>query len=406
MASPHFVIDYRRLRRASALTGAADGMIAVALPLLAAGLTSNPLAIAGVMAIQHLPWVLAEYAGQVLNIQADRRTIVGLTNTLRALVAVTLGGLSVQHDESIVMLYVAALILGIGEALTDEAEDETLDILLEGAIPADAHSTLRSRGMTTLALIGLPMGGLLYGIASPAPFMVAMVAYSLAALLALFVKTAIKPTGSLSSKSREVLETQGLPHSARPVVLIASVTAVATSAVMGVFVLYATTTLTVDAPTYGLLLAAFAASSYMGGQLAPWVGERFGIAQSISAALATTGIGYVITSLLAGQSSLLPLIPLIATSGTAMCAGILLRAMFQTTHVAVGKSVGDEALRSFHLATWSAISVGALLGGITVQISGFPTLFLVMGGLIIVGAALATTLRLSTPSSPARQSVI
>lgn len=384
------------------MTGVADGITAVALPLLAAGLTRHPPTIAGVMAIQHLPWVIAEYAGEDLRTRGDRRTVVGLANTLRALVAVLLGGLSVVNNESIPVIYLAALILGVGEALTDEAEDETLDVLLDAAAASDARSTLRSRGMTGLALAGLPLGGLLYDVAAAAPFMLSMAGYAVAGLLALGVQTTIHPrTDSRTPARRQQSPRQGVPHFARPVIAVASIAAGTTSACLSVFVLYATDTLALDAPTYGMVLAGFAAGSFVGSRLAPWVGEGLGIATGIAASMATTGLGYGLTSLFAGHSAQRA-IPFLALSSTgAMCAGVLLRAMFQATFIAAGRTVDTTALRSFHLATWSAIALGAMTGGILVETSGFPTLFLVMGGLAVVGGALATTLRVSPSTSTA-----
>lgn len=384
------------------MTGVADGITAVALPLLAAGLTGHPPTIAGVMAIQHLPWVVAEYAGEDLRAHGDRRTVVGLANTLRALVAVLLGGLSLVNKESIPVIYLAALILGVGEALTDEAEDETLDVLLDAAAASDARSTLRSRGMTGLALVGLPLGGLLYNIAAAAPFMLSMVTYAVAGLLALGVHTAVHPrTDFRRPARREQSHQQGVPHSARAVIAVASIAAGATSACLSVFVLYATDTLALDAPTFGMVLAGFAAGSYLGSRLAPWVGESLGIATGIGASMATTGLGYGLTSLFAGQSAQRAIPFLVLSSTGAMCAGVLLRATFQGTFIAAGRTVDTAALRSFHLATWSAIVLGALTGGILVETSGFPTLFLVMAGLAVAGGALATTLRVSPSTSTA-----
>jgi len=63
--------DERRLRRSSTMAGVGDGVVAVALPLLAANVTRDPLAIAAVVAAQHLPWVVVHAGWRFVN--ADRR---------------------------------------------------------------------------------------------------------------------------------------------------------------------------------------------------------------------------------------------------------------------------------------------------------------------------------------------
>lgn len=398
MATTHFVNDYRRLRRATAFTGIADGMIAVGLPLLVVGLTNNPIAIAGVMATQHLPWVGFEFFDINVRAPADRRTILGLANTLRALMAVGLGGLSIINKETLPLIYLAALVFGLGEASTDEAEDETLDILLDESAASDARSSLRSLGMAGIGLVGLPLGGLLYSVVAGAPFMVAMVAYALGGIFALFVKTAIAPSPNSKILDGRAPDKQVMPRSARPVVIIASITAGATSAVLGVFVFYITNTLGLTAPAYGFILAGLAASSFLGSQLAPSIGHRLGLSNAISVVLAVSGIGYGITSLLTNGTLIGALLPIVIASGGAMCAGVLLRAAFQAVHLSFGKSVGSNALRTFHLATWAAICIGAFMGGLIVKLSGFPTLFLITSGFILVCTAMATALQ--TKGSP------
>ncbi len=382
------------------MTGVGEGITAVALPLLAAGLTGHPPTIAGVLAIQHVPWVLTEYAGSSLRAHGDRRTILGLANTVRALVAVLLAFLTVLDKESLIVIYLAALLLGVGEALEDEAEDEALDVLLDTTAASDARTALRSRGMAGVALVGFPLGGVLYDVAAAVPFALSMVTYAIGGLFSLALHTAVHPRArARNSSSEPAAPGHQPPRAARQVIAVAAIATGATSAILGVFVLYATTTLALNATTYGLVLAGFAAGSYLGGRLAPWVGETLGIAAGIGAAMVTTGLGYGLTSLFAGQSPQRAIPFLALSSAGAMCAGVLVRALFHATHIAAGVSPGAGALRSLHLATWSAIVLGSLVGGLVVTSSGFPTLFLLMAGLLAVGGALATTLQVA-PSHP------
>lgn len=395
MASPRNAVDYRRLRQSAIVTGIADGVTAVGLPLLAAGLTSNPLEIASVMALQHLPWVIAECVDSGLRRYGDRRTLLGLSNTMRAIVAVVLGALAVANKESLTFVYAGALVIGAGEALMDQAEDESLDAILKADEVPQARSKLRSRGMTGLALLGLPLGGVLYDLASPAPFVMAMVMYAIGALLALRVQT---PVGSdIDAHGQEIrAELERLSPLSRTLILIGAVSAGSTSASLGVFVLYATDTLALGARPYGLVLGLFAMGSFLGATVAPWLGERLGIANGIAAALGVGAGSYGLTSMLARQSSLKAIPLLILANSSVMTGGVLLRGMLQITMRSAAERVRTKALRSLHLATWSAIAAGAIVGGFLVKASGFPTLFLLIGGALAVLGALGSTLRSTT----------
>ena len=54
--------------------------MATALPLLAVNISRDPLAIAGVVAAQHLPWI-AVALGWRLVAGVDRRTVIGLVGS-------------------------------------------------------------------------------------------------------------------------------------------------------------------------------------------------------------------------------------------------------------------------------------------------------------------------------------
>ena len=90
---------HRRLRPACwwllAATGTSavgDGLVFVALPLLAVTLTSRPILIAGVAVAGKLPWLVVSLPAGALADRVDRRRLAVTVEVLRAVVLLLLNG--------------------------------------------------------------------------------------------------------------------------------------------------------------------------------------------------------------------------------------------------------------------------------------------------------------------------
>lgn len=330
------------MRRSSTVAAIGDGVVAVALPLLAAAVSRDPLAVAGVVAAQHLPWVVVSIAWPAL--AGDRRTWLGGIDTVRALTMAMIGFLVLAGRETILDIQLVAVVVGLGEALTDGAETDAGDA-----------GRLAARGMTFLVLVGLPLGGFLYEVFPATPFLFDVLMFAVAALLALLVRRPVPPDPEVAT---------GLPAfgAGTPMVaVVAGVATVATSAVLGVLVLFALQDLGLGAPAFGLLLTGLALASAAGGYVAPEVGRALGLRGGIGVALVLIGAGYVTAWDVADpEQPWASALALGIAAGGAMVAAVLSRALLVVAH---GKPVTGRALRAFHLAVWSAIPLGALVGG-------------------------------------------
>lgn len=367
----------RRLRRASAFAGAGDGMVAVALPLLAVGLSRHPVAVAGVIAAQHLPWALLAAIGpQVIGL-ADQRTVLGSAATLRAATAAVLGLLALAGAERMSVVVAGALVLGLGEALGDGAED----MVSSGAGPG---AGLYRSGMTGLAAVGLPLGGLLFALAAGLPFLLAMGLFAVAALAALTLPRRLvgarpevgRPTGDIAAPAGATAALTG----------VAALAAAAGGAVLGLLVLFAVDDLGLGAPAFGLVSSGLAAAAALGALVAPTVGSVFGWRGGSALALASSGAAYAGAAALADPNrAYLAVVALAAGAGAGMVAAVLLRAGL---HLAVGAASPTSALAAFHLRVWAAVPAGALAGGVVAAASSVRTA-LSIAGLVSVVAAVA-----------------
>ncbi|MGI8759428.1 MAG: hypothetical protein ACR2K0_08995 [Acidimicrobiales bacterium] len=373
--------DERRLRRSSALAGLGDGLVAVALPLLATGLTRDPLAVAAVVAAQHAPWAVVAAIGPALAGDADRRTIIGLAATMRALAVAVIGMVTLSGSETMLVLGAAAVALGLGEALADGAEHEAVPVLAPspGAGPG---ARLRRSGMVGLAAVGLPLGGLMYELAAGLPFLLDVGVFALAGVVALSLRGRLPgpPAGAGADRRRS---RASLPAGrTMTATLVASVATGASSGVLGVLVLFALDDLGLGAPAFGLLLAGLAAAAALGALAAPTVGELVGLRLGSAGALVVSGAGYAAAGLVGDPARpYLAAVMLGAGAGAGMVAGVLLRGLLRA---GAGLVSGGDDLTAFHIWVWASIPIGALIGGLGARSVG------VAG--ILVGAGATTAL--------------
>jgi hypothetical protein len=368
--------DRRRLRRSAILAGAGDGVVATALPLLAVDLTRDPLGIAAVVAAQHLPWVLVHLGWTRL--RTDRRTLVGLVDTIRALMLGALGFQAVLGHETLLWIQLTALVVGLGEALTDGTESETTDV-----------SGLSARAMLAMGGIGLPLGGFLFEIFPAVPFLAVVLAFAAAALYALLVGRPVTPPAPVATELDDLddLDDDAVPPGVALITAAAAVGALAAAAAAGVLVLYAHDDLGLGAPAFGVLLAGLAGCTAAGALVAPELGHRLGVRPALVGALLVAAGGHAVASQVADPDTpILGAMALGVTAGGAMVASVLARAALQ---LHVGRPLTAAVLRPFHLTVWTAIPLGALAGGWIARESSVQEVFLWAAGAWLVAATLA-----------------
>jgi MFS family permease len=81
--------NYFKLFGASTISNLGDGIGIIAYPWLASAVTRNPLLIALVAVVQRLPWLLFSLPAGVITDRYDRRTLMIIANSIRAVL--TLG---------------------------------------------------------------------------------------------------------------------------------------------------------------------------------------------------------------------------------------------------------------------------------------------------------------------------
>jgi hypothetical protein len=274
------------LRASSVLASVGEGVTATALPLLTAALTRDPVAVAAVIAAAHLPWVLVTVLGGSVLPRLERRTVLGAAHTLRGGAVAALAYWAAGSTETLGRLATAAFAIGLGEALADHVEDEADELTPARTSSSGLARALRSGGMVGVALVGLPVGGLLYEILPPVPFVASVFLFCMAGLIALLPRVPLGP----EARARAMAPPAPLrlcPGTTRPTA-VAALQALGTSAVLGVLVLFALDDLGLGAPSFGVLLAALAAGAALGSLVAAEVGRVLGGRRGAGDAAPTT----------------------------------------------------------------------------------------------------------------------
>ena len=167
--------SFWQLWSASALSNLADGLVKIALPLVAVTLTDSPGLVAGITLAVTLPWLLFALPAGALADRVDRRRAMVAANLARAAAVAVLAVPLVLGLESstaaIWALYAMALLLGTAETVYDTSAQS----ILPQVVPRDrlprANGRLIAAELTANEFVGPPLGGLLVAVGIAAAFL-------------------------------------------------------------------------------------------------------------------------------------------------------------------------------------------------------------------------------------------
>src|SRR5664280_663187 len=113
-------LNYRKLWAGNAASNLGDGISFVAIPLLAAALTSDPVLIAGLSMVNTGARLLVVLPIGVLIDRVNRTTVLWAANLGRALLLATLALVVASGAGSIAVLYGVFALIGIMESAADK----------------------------------------------------------------------------------------------------------------------------------------------------------------------------------------------------------------------------------------------------------------------------------------------
>src|SRR5574340_1210994 len=156
--------NFGKLLSANSFSNLGDGLYQISIPLLAVHFTQSPSLVAGVSIMLSLPWlVFALQAGSIVD-WFDRLKIMRIVNGARVVILLSLTLAVAVKFYSLVVLYAAAFLLGIGETIMDTA----LTSIIPSLVPKNrlnwANARVTALQTITNTFIGPPLAGFLAGI--------------------------------------------------------------------------------------------------------------------------------------------------------------------------------------------------------------------------------------------------
>jgi MFS family permease len=267
--------SFRWLLSATWAANVADGIALAAGPLLVASLTSNAMLVALAALVQRVPWlVLGLFAGAVAD-RVDRRLMIMVADSLRAVVVGGLSIILVTGQVSIAAVLVLLLLLGIAEVFADTAFQTLLPMLVDSDDLGIGNARLQGAFLLGNHIIGPPVGAFLFAAGMAWPFITQTVLVALSVILIARIAT---PKGSV----REVTDThvfhdiaegvRWLVHhpAVRTLALVIVAFNITWGAAWAVLVLYALDHLNMSEVGFGLLTT----SAAMGGLLSTVIYDR------------------------------------------------------------------------------------------------------------------------------------
>ena len=152
---------YWRLWTSSALSNLADGIVKIALPLVAIRFTDSPALIAGLAFAVTIPWLLFALPAGALADRLDRRRAMLAANAVRTTLLTLLVLSVITGTGSIWVLYVVAFCVGTAETLYDTSAQSIMPQVVTRDRLSRANARLFAAELTANEFVGPPLGGFL-----------------------------------------------------------------------------------------------------------------------------------------------------------------------------------------------------------------------------------------------------
>ncbi|SFC22157.1 Predicted arabinose efflux permease, MFS family [Micromonospora sediminimaris] len=374
-----------RLWSASAVSNLADGIVKIALPLVAVGYTRSPVLVAGVAAAYSLPWLLFALPAGALADRLDRRRVMLAANTLRAALIGALALAAALDSGSIWLLYLVALGLGMAETLYDTSAQSILpQVVTRDQLPR-ANGRLAAVELAANQFIGPPLAGFLIaaGVALALAGPAVLWALAVAALLLVAGRFRIErdtPT-TMRADIAEGLRFLWRHRLLRTLATMVGTSNFITSGIFAVLVLYAVgpdSAIGLTEPGYGLLLTTIAAGIVLGSVATAKIEQRLGrsrtLALSVLAMAAVVGVPALSTN------------PFVI--GAVFFVGGILLATWNVITISLRQRITPDRLlgrvnSGYRMLAWGSMPAGALVGGLLAEVFGLRAVFAIMGVLTL-----------------------
>lgn len=369
----------------SALSQVGDGIRVTALPLLAASITSDPVAVASITAAIWLPWLLFGAVGGAVVDRVDRRSLMRNVQLARMLVTGVLVAGVLADRESIPLLLGVAFLIGIGEVLVDSALYSVVPRIVPEQALEKANGRIGAAELVGNELAGPPLGGLLFGVSQWIPFAIDSATFGASGVILRSIEgdfRAKRDADDVASLWEDVVEgVRWLAHHRvlRAMALGIGAINISVTGVWAVLVLFALDVLDLSGVGYGLLLTSGAAGglvgSLLGARVAMVAGRSRGMLVPLAVSgLALVGVGVTSHAVIAGAMFFVE----------GLMVGIFNVIGRSLRQVLTPDRLLGRVTSGFRVLSYGLASVGALVGGVIANAFGLRAPFFFGGVLMVI----------------------
>lgn len=363
---------FYRFWGAGVFTNLADGMILVALPLIAVTLTQDPLLVAGLTATRFLPWLLLAPISGLLIDRMHRMRAMVVSNTVATLVMVALVGAMLSGNLSIWLLYAAMFLVIACETISDPASRIAVVQLVPARLLDRANSRVEGGRLVAQDCLGKPVAGFLFAAGTAAPLLGIAGSYALCVLLLCAIPLVWRRSAPVADDGAEPVQEESFFRSLgegfrlvltdrilRGNMLCNAGTMFGMNMTVAVLVLYAQNDLGVPAALFGVFLLSSAIGGLVGSLVAArlvlWVGRRGVVVGGY------TGFGLSLVAMGLAGAPYLGFLAMIGVGFFVVVSNIAASLYFQTV---VPDAVRGRIAGASRAISWGIAPVGALLGGL------------------------------------------
>lgn len=373
---------------AGAIDSVGDGAWAAALPLLTVSLTTDARVVSLVSAATYLPWLLVSLPAGVLVDRQPRVLLMWRTQLAQLALLCLLTAAVALGAVSVPVVLAVAFLLGCGEVLYGNAATSVLPELVPRQLLSRANGHQYASQVAGQFFLGPPVGSLLFAAAAALPFGVDAVSFAASAALLAGVprRTPAVEEGPGTSVRQSIGE--GLCWLAghrllRTLAVLLGVNNFCNQLGQATLVLFATQSLRVGTAGYGLLLAAGAVGSVLGGLVNPRIVGRIGTRAALFGALAVSAASYLAAGLVPDA---VVLGGLLAVNGFAII-------LWNIVTVTLRQQIVPPRLLGrvnsvYRMLGWGLLPLGAIAGGLVAHTVGLRAP-LPLAGLLRAAALLA-----------------
>jgi MFS family permease len=390
--------NYFKLFGASTISNLGDGIGLIAYPWLASAVTRSPMLIALVGVVQRLPWLLFSLPAGVITDRHDRRKLMVLANSIRAVLTlgvalIVLGkqGALPGPDEindaatefatdTILYLVVllATLLMGFAEVLYDNSAQTFMPSIVHKDNLEKANGRLWSIEQVANTFVGPPLGAILLVAAFSVPFFVDAGTFFVSAALIALIPATRRPKSMATPSPRQSSPRQSSwkaelregfswlwSHDLlRPMAIILGLLNMLGTMAVATLVLFAQETLSTTPTEFALLSTGGAVGGVIGGWTASGIARKIGTGPSLALTLTVGGAS---TLAIGFATSWYFVWAMFAVS---MLFGVL----WNVITVSLRQSIIPDRLLGrvnsvYRFFGWGMMPIGAALGGVTVVLT-------------------------------------